>query len=83
MNNSTSHLGVLFNNVRDGGSSVENRTRKLFAATNAVLGRLGPACKEDRTRRTVVDRQVFPVLACGSHLWCLDKKATCQTVDIT
>ena len=64
------HLGVMFNSVRNDNVSVERRLRKLFAATNAVLGRLGRACNEEKTWRTVLNRQLFPVLVYGSHLWC-------------
>ena len=75
------HLENMFNSDRNDNFSVERRLRKLFAATNAVLGKLGGACKEEKTWRTVLDKQLFPVLAYGNHLWCFEKKCTCHAVN--
>ena len=75
MTNSALHLGLLFNSVRDYRISEEKRIRKLFAATNAISRRLRRACKQQRTWRTIMNRQLFPVLANESHLWCFDKKS--------
>ena len=77
---SFSHLGVMFNSLHDDAISVDRRIRKLFDATNAVLGRLGRACEEEKTWRTILDRQFFPVLAYGSHLWSFNKESTCHAV---
>ena len=61
MTTSVLHLGVMFNSVHNDNVSVERRLRKIFADTNAALGRLGRACNEERTWRTVLDRPLFPV----------------------
>ena len=49
--NSISHLWVRISDVRD--DAIQWRgIRKLFAATNAVLGRLGGVCGKEKTWRT-------------------------------
>ena len=51
MTNSISHLWVRISDVRD--DDIQWRgIRKLFAATNAVLGRLGGVCGKEKTWRT-------------------------------
>ena len=50
-------------------STLEARKRKFYAAVNGVISRLGGSCPKDSVWMTIMERQLFPVLAYGSHLW--------------
>ena len=41
----------------------------IYAAVNGVISRLGGSCPKDSVWMTIMERQLFPVLAYGSHLW--------------
>ena len=62
------HLGSLWSNVRNDMVSAEKRTKKFYAAVNAVVCRLRGASREEDVWRKVLDVQLFPVLSYGSHL---------------
>ena len=65
------HLGSLWSNVRNDMVSAEKRTKKFYAAVNAVVCRLRGASREEDVWKKVLDVQLFPVLSYGTvaSLW--------------
>ena len=63
------HLGVVMNGCCIVQSTLEARKRKFYAAVNGVISRLGRSCPKDSVWMTIMERQLFLVLAYGSHLW--------------
>ena len=63
------HLGVVMNGCCMVQSTLEARKRKFYAAVNGVISRLGGSCPKDSVWMTIMQSQLFPVLAYGSHLW--------------
>ena len=58
---------------RQSKTSVEARVRKFFGGVNAVLGRIGSVCESQKVWMEIVDRQLFPILSYGCHLWELER----------
>ena len=77
------HSGSLLSNVRNDMVSAEKRTKKFYAAVNAVVCRLRGASREEDVWKKVLDVQLFPVLSYGSHLWDLRKISLCHLLDST
>ena len=67
------HLGVIMDSRRQSETSVEARVRKFFDGVNAVLGRIGGVCASQKVWMEIVDRQLFPIMAYGCHLWELER----------
>ena len=63
------HLDVVMNGCCTVQSTLEGRKRKFYAAVNGVISRLGGSCPKDSVWMTIMERQLFPVVAYGSHLW--------------
>ena len=63
------HLGVVMNGCCLVQSTLKARKRKFYAAVKGVISRLGGSCPEGSVRMTIMERQLFPFLSYGSHLW--------------
>ena len=57
------HLGVVINCCCMVQSTLEARKRKFYVAVNGVISRLGGSCPKDSVWMTIMERQLFPVLA--------------------
>ena len=63
------HLGVFMNGCCMVQSTLEAAKRKFYAAVKGVIIQLGGSCPKDSVWMTIMERQLFPVLAYKSHLW--------------
>ena len=67
--NQFTHLGTLFKGDRDISSSVKARMAKFYGAANAVVGRMGLLCREEKIWKKVMMRQLLPVLWNRNQEW--------------
>ena len=54
---------------------------KFYGAVNTVVSRLGGVCSSDKVWMTIVEKQLFPVLAYGSHLWNYGKSSIVKKIN--
>ena len=64
-------------------STLEARKRKFYAAVNGVISQLGGSCSKDSVWMMIMESQLFPVLAYGSHLWNFEQSVVETSVKLT
>ena len=75
------HIGIVSRFDGKDTSMVESRVRKFYAAANAAMGKLGIVCRDVEVWKIILERQLFPVLSYGCHLWRLNIRYVRDTVN--
>ena len=73
------HLGILSKFDGKSKSLVESCVKKLYAAANAVIGKLRPVCRTFEVWNPILERQL-PVLSYGCCLLSLNSKSVLDMV---
>ena len=58
-----------------------NGVGKFYGAVNTVISRLGGVCYSDKVWMTIVEKQMFPVLAYSNHLWNYDNSSVVKKIN--
>ena len=75
------HLGVILHMTCGEEAAITKRVGKFYGAVNTVVSRLGGFCSSDKVWMTIVEKQLFPVLAYGSHLWNYGKSSVVKKIN--